>query len=317
VSDLPEDLASLLPDHARGWEPPVELPAGHIVIAKTPLRPVAETRWASPEWPAFAANPSTMYDGLPHPPVCWVTEAPVSVGLWSNLRAEHHRSGLWPLLVFRGAGSFGWYAEDESSLARLEPVTLMSEWWPGAVRLTTFDRRILGIARQEEWPGLAPPGTPRIDPDLLADQIAEDRVAGEPVRIALVPTARSADSIGLVGWTGTDYEPYSPGALSAVLRTWEERFGARVIGVDSGTLWVSVAAPPTTIEDAACVAVEHFSFCPEVELPEDLPEDSDDFLAEATDGLAHAFGVEPDWDSGFLQYASVIVDRRVWRFWWD
>jgi Domain of unknown function (DUF4253) len=323
MSELPEDLASMLPDHARGWEPSVELPAGHIVIAQTPLRPVAEVRWASPAWSALAANPSTMYDGLPHPPMCWLTDAPVSVGLWSHLRAEHHRSGLWPLLVFRGGEGFGWYAEDESSLARLDPVTLMSEWWPGAVRVTKFDRRILGIARQEEWPGLAPPGTPRIDPDLLADETAEGKVAGEPARIALVPTARSADSIGHAGWSATDYEPYSPGALSAVLRTWEERFGARVIGVGSGTLWVSVAAPPTTIEHAARVAVEHFSFCPEVEPPgpfsDDLPEvvRREDFVTKATERLAHTFGVEPDWHSMLLQYASDIVDRQVWQFWWD
>jgi Domain of unknown function (DUF4253) len=266
-----------------------------------------------------------MYDGLPRPPVCWITDEPVSVGLWSHLRAEHFRSGLWPLLVFHGTGSFGWYAEDESSIARLDPATLMSQWWAGAVRLTTFDRRILAVAKPEEWPGLAPPGTPRIDPELLADETAEGMVAGEPARIALVPTARSADSIGLVGWTGTDYEPYSPGALSAVLRTWEERFGARVIGVDSGTLWVSVAAPPTTIEHAVRVAAEHFSFCPEVEQAGNVPEPEDPLeverlqalVAEQTDRLVHTFGVDPDWRSTLLQYASDIVDRAVWRFWWD
>jgi len=265
-----------------------------------------------------------MYDGLPRPPMCWLTEAPVSVGLWSHLRAEHHRSGLWPLLVLRGGEGFGWYAEDESSLARLDPVTLMSQWWPGVGRLTKFDRRILGIARPEEWPGLAPPGTPRIDPDLLADETAEGKVAVEPARIALVPAARSADSIGLAGWSPTDYESYSPGAASAVLRTWEERFGARVIGVGSGTLWVSVAAPPTTIEHAARVAVEHFSFCPEVEQvvfpePEDLRdvERLQGFVAKETERLAHTFGVKPDWHSYFLQYSSDIVDRQVWEFWWD
>ena len=90
-----------------------------------------------------------------------------------------------------------------------------------------------------------------------------------------------------------------------------------MIGVDSGTLWVSVAAPPTTVEHAAFVAVEHFSFCPEVELPEGLPQDSDDFFAEETELLAHAFGVKPDWHSAFLQYAADIVDRHVWQFWWD
>jgi hypothetical protein len=261
-----------------------------------------------------------MYDGLPHPPVCWLTDEPVSVGLWSQLRADHHRSGLWPLLVFRGGEGFGWYAEDESSLARLDPVTIMSEWWrPGVMPLTKFDRRVLGIARSEEFPGLAPPGMPRIDPDLLADEIAEGKVAAEPARIALVPAARSANSIGLVGWPATDYEQYSAGALSAALRSWEQRFGARVIGVGSGTLWVSVAAPPTTLEHAVHVAAEHFSFCPEVEFP--VPQPEDPLAVERLDAeaelLAATLGVKPEWNSEFLGYASAIVDCQLWRFWWD
>jgi hypothetical protein len=267
-----------------------------------------------------------MYDGLPHPPVCWLTEEPVSVGLWSQLRAEHHRSGLWPLLVFHGGDGFGWYAEDESSLALLDPVTIMSEWWgTGAGPLTKFDRRILGVTKQKDWPGLAPPGKPWIDPDVLADEIAEHMVAAEPARIALVPTARSADLIGLTGWSATDYESYSPGALSAVLRTWHERFGAQVIGVGRGTLWVSVAAPPTTLEHAVHVAAEHFSYCPEVEplalFPEwaGLPkvELAEDFLDKESDRLTRTYGGKPDWHSMCLQYASDILGRHVWRFWWD
>jgi hypothetical protein len=98
-----------------------------------------------------------------------------------------------------------------------------------------------------------------------------------------------------------------------------------VIGVGSGTLWVSVAAPSTTIEHAARVAVEHFSFCPEVEQAENYPEPQDlpdvelleDPVARATERLAHTFGVGPDWHSTFLQYAADIVDRHVWQFWWD
>lgn len=146
-------------------------------------------------------------------------------------------------------------------------------------------------------------------------------MAGEPARIALVPAPGSADSIGLSGWSPTDNDAYTPGALSAVLRTWQERFGARVIGVGSGTLWLSVAAPPTTIEQAVRVTVEHFCFCPEVEPPtlfdeyEDLPrvELPGDFVATETERL----GAKPDKDSMLLPYAADIAGRHVWRFWWD
>jgi hypothetical protein len=82
---------------------------------------------------------------------------------------------------------------------------------------------------------------------------------------------------------------------------------------------VSVAAPPTTLAHAVHVASEHFSFCPEVEFP--VPGSEDPLVVKRLDEeaelLAYTLGVEPDWDSEFLQYASVIVDCQLWRFWWD
>jgi Domain of unknown function (DUF4253) len=47
------------------------------------------------------------------------------------------------------------------------------------------------------------------------------------------------------------------------MRSWEDRFGARVIGVGFADLYVSVAAPPATLDEALPVAAEHFAFCPD------------------------------------------------------
>jgi hypothetical protein len=300
-ADLPGGLAGLLSDGTRGWRPSVQLPAGHLVTAQTVLRPVADEMGSS--WAGL--------EEFPRPPVCWVTEEPAPGGLWSHLRAAHHRSGLWPLLVFDEVGdaAFGWFGEDESSLALLDPATLLPEWWKGLGHpfLTGAEWRALGLAEQgppgqdgsgPDWPGLAAPGVSGADPDKLSEELAERMVARQaPAKLALVAATRSADSLALAGWTPSDDESYFAGALSAVVRSWEDRFGARVVAVGRGTLWLSVAAPPTTIEHAVRVTAEHVAFCPEVE-----PRDDFEFDPERSD---------------FVQYAESIVGQDLWRFWWD
>ncbi|MFI9547932.1 DUF4253 domain-containing protein [Streptomyces sp. NPDC052016] len=42
-----------------------------------------------------------------------------------------------------------------------------------------------------------------------------------------------------------------------------DRFGARIVGVGFATLHLSVAAPPSRLEDALIIAAEHFAFCPD------------------------------------------------------
>ncbi|MEV0135562.1 DUF4253 domain-containing protein [Dactylosporangium sp. NPDC050688] len=129
------------------------------------------------------------------------------------------------------------------------------------------------------------------------EELAAVANVGPGVQLALVPCARGADALAVAGWIPSDGEPGVPETLAAVVRSWEDRFGARLIGVGGGTLLLSVAAPPVTLEQAVRVAVEHFGFCPE---------------AEPVGGFAY----DPD-GSQFLQYAADLVGRRLWRFWWD
>ncbi|MHA4814087.1 DUF4253 domain-containing protein [Streptomyces aculeolatus] len=80
-------------------------------------------------------------------------------------------------------------------------------------------------------------------------------------------------------------------AFAAVVRDWEDRFGARVVGVGFSTLHLSVAAPPAGIEDAVAVAAEHFAFCP------------DNVWQGTHDNLT--------------DYAENLVNLNCWDFWWD
>jgi hypothetical protein len=75
-----------------------------------------------------------------------------------------------------------------------------------------------------------------------------------------------------------------------VLRDWEERFGARVVGVGFDTLYASVAAPPATDDEALRVAAEHYAFCP-------------DNITQGPGSLS--------------QYARHILGQPGWAFWWD
>ena len=106
----------------------------------------------------------------------------------------------------------------------------------------------------------------------------------------MVPVARPADVVAATGWLGAVNLGEDVAALSAVLRSWEDRFGAMLVAMDEATLWLSVAAPPRT--DAQClgIAAEHFAFCPDVDGEDPRP---------------------------LRVYASTLRGRDHWRFWWD
>src|SRR5436190_2148497 len=83
--------------------------------------------------------------------------------------------------------------------------------------------------------------------------------AGRGMRLGLVAADRGSDALSVVGWNGAANYTGDTAELSAVLRTWEDRFGVRVIGVGFAELYLSVAAPPATTAEALAVAAEHFA----------------------------------------------------------
>lgn len=145
----------------------------------------------------------------------------------------------------------------------------------------------------DSWPGLAPAG-PDIgtgpDPEEAAARVAVDLCQGRyapGLDLALVPARRSADVPALVGW---NHEAPVP-LLTALLRSWEERFGARVVAAYGGEVQVSVARPPLDVGDAERLALEHV--------------------------LSTADNIVDDPPTPFPEYARGLVGRTEWRFWWD
>jgi hypothetical protein len=140
------------------------------------------------------------------------------------------------------------------------------------------------------WPGTAPAGRPRRDPEDCADTLARSLLRSRPwLRIGLVRADGGAEALAACGWYGTNGHD-DTGALAAVLRSWEERFGARVVQAGAASLCLSVAAPPADVDEALLVAAEHVALCP-------------DNVFQGPGSLA--------------DYAEALVGGHVWGFWWD
>ncbi|MFI0412030.1 DUF4253 domain-containing protein [Actinomadura sp. 3N508] len=225
-------------------------------------------------------------------PAFWLSDEPVRGELWGRLRAEHARSGLWPLLMDESDQPWasGQIApEPVEEIGNYVPQAFMSEVWSDWAELAA-DEDLDDLAPfGRHCPGPAPPGVPVDDPDAMADRYARV-LAGRGLTLGLAAVDRGADTLTAVGWQGALNHNEWTAPLSAVLRGWEDRFGARVVALGFNTLELSVAAPPMTTRHAVQVAAEHWTFCP-------------DILFQGPGSLAG--------------YAEEIRAKTNWSFWWD
>ncbi|MGW3980099.1 DUF4253 domain-containing protein [Streptomyces mirabilis] len=238
----------------------------------------------------------------------WLSDGPAPVDLWSALRAEHATSALWPLLLdsidphdseFRPWACGELSPERMSSPADHDPEQLLARWWHDYTvtdedddMLTVEERLAVTAPFGQTWPGTAPGRTFSAEPDAMAEQFARVFLAQHPhARLGLVAAPRGADALTTVGWDGPVNYDNDTAAFSAVIRTWEDRFGARVVALGLSTLHLSIAAPPSGLEQALAVAAEHFAFCP-------------DSIWQG----AH---------STLTAYAEHLIDLNCWEFWWD
>ncbi|MEU4566847.1 DUF4253 domain-containing protein [Micromonospora sp. NPDC023956] len=228
------------------------------------------------------------------PPPYWLSDGPAEPGRWASLRARHQETGLWPLVLsgLRSEENRPWVDGEVcparmSSPDRHDPAELLARWWGGHGENPDGTEALapLGV----RWPGPADPGQPAGAPGEFADEYVDFLEDGQ-ARLGLVPAARGADTLAVTGWTGPANFTNDSGELAAVVRSWEERFGARVVGLGFDILHLSVAAPPTSSEHALRVAAEHFAFCP-------------DNVWQGSGTLA--------------AYAEQIVGLNCWSFWWD
>ncbi|MFI6874063.1 DUF4253 domain-containing protein [Streptomyces sp. NPDC050400] len=147
----------------------------------------------------------------------------------------------------------------------------------------------------DRWPGQAPrmPAT-AADPtpgeaasSLLAGLVDDAPFGLEDCRLVLVPARRGSDAVALLGWTAEAPLPL----LCALLRSWEDRFGAQAVALFGGELHVSVTRPPVEAGHVNLLALEHV--------------------------LSTADNIVDDPPTPFPEYATRLAGRTSWSFWWD
>jgi predicted DNA-binding WGR domain protein len=241
------------------------------------------------------------------PPVAWLTDAPVadSGSLFYRLRGPLAAMGLVPMLLagMEGDETRPWDSHefsptDPRRTDHFDAGQVLADMWRDGVNEEDEETLVPVQPFGLEFPGLA--AAPAVNPPsgfgrLFAkpNDPADDRAvlaALSSRRIGLVAASRPADAITALGWAGAVNVHQDPTLMSAVLRSWEDRWGARVVEIGFDTLTVSVGIPPRDRQTALALAAEHFAFCP--------------------DNIWQGVGT-------LLAYAASLQQSRIWTFWWD
>ena len=221
-------------------------------------------------------------------PVLWVSQSPVpDIGqVWSRLAVSFAETGLWPFVVDAtyGVPEFDDYLVDIPRGRHAEVLAILRKGWNNSVGFDEDfpDEQLAPFGKQ--FPGLADP-TPGARPRSI-DHI----VATAQGHLGLVPLNRPADILDAVGWMGAVNYDGDPLDMTTVLRSWEQRFDAYVVGLGPDTINLAVGRPPVSIESALAIAAEHFAFCP--------------------DNIDQGVGT-------IQEYAESLVGEQQWPFWWD
>lgn len=235
-------------------------------------------------------------------PIAWATDQPVPQPgrIWAALSAAHRQTGLVPILMdgldgdTRRPWDLGEFTDpvDTSPLDALDAGRVLETMWADSLgTLHDGEREHPDIVRQRApftrlFPGPAPPEQTPLDPAQLQEALDS---LWQPARIGLVATDRPADVLAEVGWQGVTnrYEFLLP--VTAVLRSWEMRFGARLLEVGFAGIRVLVKRPPRSLKAAERIAAEHYAFCD-----------------ESSGGLRDIRSI-----------AASLVNSPFWTFWWD
>jgi hypothetical protein len=240
-------------------------------------------------------------------PGLWLTDHGIAEGMtaWRRLVDLFPETGLWPLLLASLAADYDhrpWHSGelDPVPLARvdaLQPAAVLAEGWADSLVPMGEDPYVEHLRPYgAAFPGLAAPLPRACSPVSVAVDTFDPWA---PRRLGLVPCRRPADAVALIGWHGA-INSRSPEQVSAVLRSWEDRFGLVLAGLGFATLTLLVPRPPADESEALPIAAELAALCPDV-LSQDGPLDGFGYLAGGT----------------IAGLARVLVDRPVWTLWWD
>jgi len=198
----------------------------------------------------------------------WATVDPVpgSGRVWAALSELHPQTGLVPIQLdgFEGdtrrpwdSGDFIEPADPREADGVDAGAVLRFNWRAWVPHVRHDDPELVQVRAPFtlEWPGLALPEGTLLTPgerqhalDVVLPQVRQANMATPQARIGLVAAARPADVLLVIGWGGLVNCGQSLLELTAVLRSWEDRFGARLVDVAYADLRLFVERPPRTME---------------------------------------------------------------------
>ncbi|HET9493555.1 MAG TPA: DUF4253 domain-containing protein [Chloroflexia bacterium] len=228
------------------------------------------------------------------------TDGESAIELWRKLRGLVLESGYWPV-VLGGREELDRHLESlaGNTETSTEAILESSRSIDGEEWLRYTYENIYDSDEDEEdsyprgqWPSDSKPDD-RFTIPYKGEWIAsEQRMEYEPlpvVYVALVPTRVSWQVPAYLKAGGWNYCPV-PEEHCAVLRYWEDGYGAEIVGMSFDTFELQVARPPESRESALELAQEQFAYCP------DIVEQG----VETIEALA-----------------ATLLNGRVWLFWWD
>ena len=221
-----------------------------------------------------------------------VSAAPLDdLGLYRRLLLDAPATGRCPILLADHALSSlrpGWDPVPAlADLERRDAAAVLRERYPPGCRYHPGCLAPFGAS----FPGLAPAttGVALLRPaEIVETAVEEAELPCDPL-LGVVPVARPADVPAAVGWFGTGSWSDVAG-VSAVLRSWEDRFGAVLVRMGRATVELSVAAPPWERSECLAIAAEHYAFC--------------DDTYEGNPGTLR-------------DYANLLRGSTRWSFWWS
>jgi hypothetical protein len=242
-------------------------------------------------------------------PVAWATTEPVPDAgrVWAALSQAHAQSGLVPFLLSGIAGGTErpWDSrefrdpDDMTELDHLDASALLRQWWRDhTTEADDYDEEpedyedddfaqylaeALAPFSRRQFPGLAPAE----DHQLSAVQLDQVLAALPLARVGLVPASRPADVLPMLGWNGALVTALP---FAAVLRSWEDRFGAKLLRVGLAEISLLAQRPPRTVKSAQRLAAEQWAFCDEC----------------AGQGL-----------HDISRITASLMSSPIWTFWWD
>ncbi len=286
------------PEDEPGFRKPSVFPAYEIppLPGDGPVR-IGDVKLPPGRW--LGGNPEFAPMGVPSisEPVLWATNEPVKDAgrVLYELRHAAAARNLVPVMLAgmesepgRPWDSREFCPTDPRRALLIDVEAELRKAWTGQFEDEDgYDEVRLAAVKPfgKTFPGLSRPA--RVG-EIADDADVLDRLRDR--RIGLVAAERSAHVPAAIGWSGAVNVYEDPALLSAVLRSWEVRWNARLVEIGFDTLTLTVGNPPREEKSALALAAEHCAFC--------------------SDNVWQGPG-------SVAEYARTLSGSRTWQFWWD